>query len=522
MGYNKNVGGIQYEPQSVEGPGSYPQGGPADGKIASAQKAQTEQLDVQNSTRWARQNIVAGPRRIKWHNTAPHVTKKWQYWITKDGWNTEKPLKRDTFELIKEIDGKMLKPNTVVEHDIVIPATKRGYHILLGIWDIGDTTAAFYSAVDLHLHADSSTITNRITFGDDNNGSDNGGDNNGSDNGGGNNGSDNGGGNNGSDNGGGNNGSDNGGGNNGSDNGGGNNSILSKPITRATGSVLHWDSVNGANGYQVLRAGNETIDTTDTKFSVVEYPGVQYLSLRAVNKSQDNKIQTASEWTPWIILLGGVPENSTPPDQNFNLDAPKIELTGRLLVWPAVDKASQYQVVVNGIHSNLDQNTLFIEIPYTPGRHSIFVRAVDGNNNSAWASFTRTITDEFGNTDVLTTPQISLDESTKKKSSHNHSSDNYSKFVVSHNGIISFYDTDKVSLADLGLTVNDIKSGKHDVRIQALNGQTSSEWSTPLHIQSNPQEGSWIGVLAISIGSAIVLVVSSILIRKSLTKKKYK
>ncbi|MCG9766566.1 lytic polysaccharide monooxygenase, partial [Vibrio alginolyticus] len=36
---NNNCGAIQYEPQSVEGPDGFPETGPRDGKIASAETA---------------------------------------------------------------------------------------------------------------------------------------------------------------------------------------------------------------------------------------------------------------------------------------------------------------------------------------------------------------------------------------------------------------------------------------------------------------------------------------------------
>ena len=58
-GVNANCGLIVYEPQSLEGPGGWPAGGPPDGRIASAdgtRPSQTQnyflELDQQTLTRW--------------------------------------------------------------------------------------------------------------------------------------------------------------------------------------------------------------------------------------------------------------------------------------------------------------------------------------------------------------------------------------------------------------------------------------------------------------------------------------
>ena len=79
QGVNVNCGPIQYEPQSVEGIGGFPQLGPSDGQIAGLV---IFPLDVQTVDRW-KVTLNGGTNTFKWKLTAPHSTKEWKYYITK-------------------------------------------------------------------------------------------------------------------------------------------------------------------------------------------------------------------------------------------------------------------------------------------------------------------------------------------------------------------------------------------------------------------------------------------------------
>ena len=78
---NVNCAPIQYEPQSVEGIGGFPQLGPSDGQIAGA--GHFPALDVQTVDRWKKVTLNGGANTFKWKLTAPHSTKEWKYYITK-------------------------------------------------------------------------------------------------------------------------------------------------------------------------------------------------------------------------------------------------------------------------------------------------------------------------------------------------------------------------------------------------------------------------------------------------------
>ncbi|MDR3022375.1 MAG: lytic polysaccharide monooxygenase [Clostridiales bacterium] len=475
MGYNSNVGQSQYEPQSVEGPGNFPIGGPKDGEIASGSVAPFANLNQQSSTRWAKINIVPGKLNVRWYMTAPHVTLGFQYWITKDDWNQNAPLTRDTFEKLQDFDLNLQIPSVVYSHDIEIPAHKLGYHVILGIWDIGDTPAAFYNVVDVWIHADSSTIKEHISLGEDTDG----------------------------------------GGNSGEGGNGGGDFSIDSPQTWVNGSVVHWNAVEGATSYNVLHNGNVQ-NQTNTSYSCSDWPGIQYVMIQA---KKDNNV---GAWTAWITLTGGSPDigdgndgmgetklstptglkvtqnddsNTEEEDNLQNVPSPpRLTLTGKLLTWTDANYATSYHAVINGIHQDLGPDHLFVEIPYTAGKHSIMVCSKNDQHVSQYSTFSRTILDEYDNAPILDTPSIKLIETSGKNStikvanhkvhSKQNAAERQSSYIVSHNGEISFFTGNSVSLDDLGLTTNDIKTGKHDVRIQAVNGFTSSEWSTPLSIDS--------------------------------------
>ncbi|MFC4101907.1 lytic polysaccharide monooxygenase [Paenibacillus xanthanilyticus] len=150
-GANTNCGQIVYEPQSLEAPKGWPAAGPADGKIASAGGA-FPNLDEQSSTRWSKVDLQAGPVTFQWKLTANHATASWKYYITKDGWNQNAPLSRDSFNLTPfcDIPYNGVKPPTNYASSCNLPA-KSGYHVILAVWEVADTANAFYNVIDANF-----------------------------------------------------------------------------------------------------------------------------------------------------------------------------------------------------------------------------------------------------------------------------------------------------------------------------------------------------------------------------------
>lgn len=150
---NFSCGGIQYEPQSLEGKQGFTSSGPRDGFIASADKSAFHEMDQQSPGRWAKTSVTAGVVNFVWKLTAQHKTRQWRYYITRPGWNASAPLTRRDFEpepFCKVSDNGAI-PGTAVTHRCILPSGHRGYQVVLGVWDIFDTGNAFYQAVDLNV-----------------------------------------------------------------------------------------------------------------------------------------------------------------------------------------------------------------------------------------------------------------------------------------------------------------------------------------------------------------------------------
>ncbi|MGO2488140.1 chitin-binding protein [Pseudomonas taetrolens] len=166
---NANCGQAEYEPQTVgEAPKGFPEFGPADGQIPSGGNATFAALNAQSPTRWHQTEVNNRNMEFSWFFTAAHKTTKWEYFITKTGWNPNLPLTRDTFELTPfcsvdgggavPVDGSAGSTGPIAQkHACVIPSDRSGQHVILGAWTVDDTAASFYDVVDVNITADGGT-----------------------------------------------------------------------------------------------------------------------------------------------------------------------------------------------------------------------------------------------------------------------------------------------------------------------------------------------------------------------------
>lgn len=150
---NTNIGPVQYEPQSIEAAKNTF----IDGKIPSAGLDKYSQLNEQTASRWYKTPVSSGPLKVAWHLTAPHRTLSWDYYMTKVGWDPNQPLDFSDFEKISTVDGQNLIPGSDSSNTINIPKDRTGYHVLLSVWNIADTGAAFYQVSDLLVGGEGTT-----------------------------------------------------------------------------------------------------------------------------------------------------------------------------------------------------------------------------------------------------------------------------------------------------------------------------------------------------------------------------
>jgi len=166
QGQNSGCGSVIYEPQSLEGDDRFPAGGPPDGQIPSAGLSRFSQLNEQTPTRWHKTDINSGANTFNWHFTAPHSTLDWRYFITKTGWNPYLPLDRAAFETAPfcTYQGNYQRPPTNLSHQCIVP-DRSGYHVILAVWDVGDTSKSFYNVLDVNI-AGTPPAGNWIDIGD--------------------------------------------------------------------------------------------------------------------------------------------------------------------------------------------------------------------------------------------------------------------------------------------------------------------------------------------------------------------
>ncbi|TDD73370.1 lytic polysaccharide monooxygenase auxiliary activity family 9 protein [Actinomadura rubrisoli] len=151
QGVVKDCGDVQWEPQSVEGRKGFPQSGPGDGRICAAGDSRWAPLDDQRNGQWPATRLTSGQSyTFAWTLTAAHSTTSFRYFITKDGWNTTKPLTRAALDLTPflRVDFGNKQPPNSVSHSGTVP-TRHGRHMIVAVWDIADTGNAFYQCSDV-------------------------------------------------------------------------------------------------------------------------------------------------------------------------------------------------------------------------------------------------------------------------------------------------------------------------------------------------------------------------------------
>ncbi|MER7759549.1 lytic polysaccharide monooxygenase [Streptomyces sp. NPDC097619] len=149
-----DCGPIQWEPQSVEGFKGFPAAGPADGKICAGGHSEFAQLDDPRGGNWPATQVYANQSyNFRWQFTANHSTTDFRYYITKNGWDSTKPLTRAALEPAPffTVAYNGARPAMTTVHQGVMPSGKAGKHMILAVWTVNDTPMAFYSCSDVQF-----------------------------------------------------------------------------------------------------------------------------------------------------------------------------------------------------------------------------------------------------------------------------------------------------------------------------------------------------------------------------------
>jgi predicted carbohydrate-binding protein with CBM5 and CBM33 domain len=159
LGQNSDCGQAQYEPQSTgEGPDGFPAAGPRNGELASASGGTNwigVKLNEQTVDRWTKRKMQSGPNEFTWRFLAAHPIADFKYYITKENWDPNKPLTRDSLELTPfcVIPGGPASATGSTTHTCDVPE-RSGYHVIYGAWDVSDTAATFYHMIDAEFDDD--------------------------------------------------------------------------------------------------------------------------------------------------------------------------------------------------------------------------------------------------------------------------------------------------------------------------------------------------------------------------------
>jgi chitin-binding protein len=121
-----SCGQITYEPQSVEGPKGL--------KSCNGGLSQFAELN-DNGKGWHATPIGTNAT-FTWTFTARHRTSNYEYWIGN--------------EKVADISGNNQQPPETVSHQVNLSG-HTGRQTVLAVWNIADTTNAFYSCIDLQV-----------------------------------------------------------------------------------------------------------------------------------------------------------------------------------------------------------------------------------------------------------------------------------------------------------------------------------------------------------------------------------
>ncbi|MGA5363981.1 lytic polysaccharide monooxygenase auxiliary activity family 9 protein [Streptomyces purpurascens] len=131
---------------------------PADGSIASAGRPYAVALD-DPSRDWKKHPVTSGQNLdVTWTFHTKHKTRRFNYFLTRDGWDPAGYLTRYQFDAEPfhsvQLPGQPywqheLDPGNPATHTLRLPQRGTGHQVLLAVWEVADNDYAFYQVIDL-------------------------------------------------------------------------------------------------------------------------------------------------------------------------------------------------------------------------------------------------------------------------------------------------------------------------------------------------------------------------------------
>ena len=133
-----------------------------DGKLCSAASANFRGLDLARAD-WPRTFIAPTPDRaytFVWRASTRHATQYFKYYITRDGWRPDTPLRWSDLELFATVPGSAVnEAGGRYRMTVQLPPRKAGNHLIFSVWQRSDGPEAFYACADVAFPADGLPVT---------------------------------------------------------------------------------------------------------------------------------------------------------------------------------------------------------------------------------------------------------------------------------------------------------------------------------------------------------------------------
>ena len=121
-----------------------------DGTLCSGNNPTFRGLDLARDD-WQATRIAPdanGRFEFRFRGTAPHRTRDWVFYVTRDGWNPLQPLKWGDLQEFCRLGDTPLSADGTYHLDCPLPK-KSGRHVIYNTWQRSDSTEAFYTCIDV-------------------------------------------------------------------------------------------------------------------------------------------------------------------------------------------------------------------------------------------------------------------------------------------------------------------------------------------------------------------------------------
>lgn len=122
-----------------------------DGELCSGGNSKYRGLDL-NRSDWQTSPIRADARgryTFEFKAPAPHATREWKFYVTRDGWQPGSPLRWADLEAFCTL-GNVPVSGDVYKLDCPLPK-RSGQHIIYNTWQRSDSGEAFYTCADVRF-----------------------------------------------------------------------------------------------------------------------------------------------------------------------------------------------------------------------------------------------------------------------------------------------------------------------------------------------------------------------------------